>query len=78
MPLYEFECLHCDLRFEELIRGDVQAACPTCRSIDVQKLLSAPAVHTHGGASHLFPVVGPHSCPPLDAPPCGTACCRLP
>ena len=44
MPLYEFKCRTCGHTFEELIRNqadEAEAACPTCGTKDVQRLLSA-------------------------------------
>ena len=43
MPLYEFECHGCGARFELLVRGEVPA-CPSCKSIDLERLLSMFAV----------------------------------
>ena len=58
MPLYEYQCEPCNQSFEILIRGagDV-ARCPRCRSIEVIKLLSVPAVaHTSDGRGSTLPV----------------------
>ncbi len=57
MPLYEFKCRTCGRSFEELIRNqadEAEAACPTCGTKDVQRLLSATSlgfVSVGGGAS---------------------------
>jgi putative FmdB family regulatory protein len=32
MPIYEFECEGCGLRFEELVAAGASVACPECRS----------------------------------------------
>jgi putative FmdB family regulatory protein len=41
MPIYEYHCLGCDERFEELVRGpDAAVACPGCQGAEVQRLLS--------------------------------------
>jgi putative FmdB family regulatory protein len=42
MPLYEYECVACQHRFEELVSptGSTFVACPECTSSDVSKLLS--------------------------------------
>ncbi|NLF00981.1 MAG: zinc ribbon domain-containing protein [Anaerolineales bacterium] len=49
MPLYEYECQACGARFEKLVRSISQRpehiACPACHSSDLQRLISAPAVH---------------------------------
>lgn len=41
MPIYEFECARCQVRFEELIDSDAQApACPSCGTINARRILS--------------------------------------
>lgn len=41
MPIYEFECLDCGHRFEELTSSDTRAfACPGCGSKEIQRRLS--------------------------------------
>ena len=44
MPVYEFACKKCDKKFELLILGSAKAACPSCSTEDVERLLSLPAV----------------------------------
>jgi putative FmdB family regulatory protein len=46
MPLFEFRCRGCGKTFEALVRPqDVKAPqCPSCSSVDLEKLLSTPAV----------------------------------
>jgi putative FmdB family regulatory protein len=45
MPIYEYACRSCAHRFELLIRGtSATPACPACKSGDLEKLLSLPAV----------------------------------
>jgi putative FmdB family regulatory protein len=45
MPIYEYACRSCDHRFEALIRGtSATPACPECKSTDLEKLLSLPAI----------------------------------
>jgi putative FmdB family regulatory protein len=40
MPLYEYDCRACGHRFEALVRtGDVPA-CPSCKSADLDRILS--------------------------------------
>ncbi|MGC4114350.1 MAG: zinc ribbon domain-containing protein [Myxococcales bacterium] len=58
MPLYEFKCRTCGHTFEELIRNhadEADAACPTCGTKDVQRLLSTTSLGfvsvAGGGAS---------------------------
>ena len=57
MPIYEYRCDNCNRVFEKLIRSLSQPPeiiCPHCQSRQVQRLISAPAVHTGsegGGAA---------------------------
>ena len=45
MPIFEYECLECDHRFEHLQRtSGPQAACPVCEAENVQRLVSLCAV----------------------------------
>jgi len=44
MPLYEFSCAACGTHFEMLMREGSIPACPSCRSEQVEKQLSAFAV----------------------------------
>jgi len=47
MPIYDFHCRGCGHEFEALVRAqDPPASCPSCRSTDVEKLLSAFALKT--------------------------------
>jgi putative FmdB family regulatory protein len=42
MPIYEFECEACGVRFEELVEPDVSAlACPDCGSEQTRRLMSS-------------------------------------
>jgi len=45
MPVYEYSCKACGHEFETLVRGDTPS-CPACRSEDLEKLLSLPAVRS--------------------------------
>ena len=41
MPIYEYTCGGCDVRFERLIRSaDQEVRCPTCDSDTVTKMFS--------------------------------------
>ena len=40
MPIYEFQCLKCGARFEELVRAGAKAPCPQCKSCEVQRRYS--------------------------------------
>jgi putative FmdB family regulatory protein len=44
MPLYEYTCRGCRKRFEALVFGKEQPACPKCKSRDLEKLFSTFAV----------------------------------
>jgi putative FmdB family regulatory protein len=47
MPLYEYRCLACRHEFEALVRAqDPAPACPSCKSGDLEKLLSAASMST--------------------------------
>ena len=41
MPLHEYECRACGLCFEQLVRGSTTPVCPSCRSEDLERLVSA-------------------------------------
>ncbi|HSD10258.1 MAG TPA: zinc ribbon domain-containing protein [Candidatus Binatia bacterium] len=62
MPLFEYECRGCGIRFEELVRGSAAVVCPRCSGEDVVKLLSRFAV---GSAP------GERSAAPAEPGPCG-------
>ena len=40
MPLYEYECRQCHDRFELLVRGRDRGECPSCKSQDIERLVS--------------------------------------
>jgi putative FmdB family regulatory protein len=44
MPLYEYTCRGCRKRFEALVFGKEQPACPKCKGRDLEKLFSTFAV----------------------------------
>ena len=41
MPLYEYECRQCGQQFEALVRPGSPAACASCGSGDLDRLLSS-------------------------------------
>jgi len=41
MPIYEFECEECGVRFEELVAAGAAAACPACGAERVRRLYSS-------------------------------------
>jgi putative FmdB family regulatory protein len=45
MPMFEYACKACGKEFEALVRSqDPAPACPACRSADLEKLISKPAI----------------------------------
>jgi putative FmdB family regulatory protein len=53
MPIFEYACRSCGERFEVLVRTGSKPACPKCAGVDLEKLLSLPAIKsetTHGAA----------------------------
>ena len=51
MPIYEYICKRCEHRFEELVLGSEQPACPSCAAEQVEKQLSVFAVNSPSGGS---------------------------
>ncbi len=47
MPIFEFECLDCRHRFEELTRGHEKICCPQCKSGNLSKLISSFGTNAH-------------------------------
>jgi putative FmdB family regulatory protein len=47
MPIYDFHCRACGHQFEALVRPQDEAtSCPSCKSPDLERLLSSFAVST--------------------------------
>ena len=47
MPLFEYRCNACRHEFEALVRAqDPAPACPSCKSGDLEKLLTAASMST--------------------------------
>ena len=44
MPIYEYKCRGCGHCFEAIVRGSDAPPCPSCRSQDLERLLSMFAV----------------------------------
>jgi putative FmdB family regulatory protein len=40
MPLFEYQCRDCEKPFEAFVTSDRKAACPTCGSENLRKMLS--------------------------------------
>lgn len=48
MPILEYVCKECSHRFEKIVQGSQEPACPACDSANLDRLLSVFAV---GGKS---------------------------
>ena len=48
MPIFEYECRGCHDQFELLVLPKDTAACPSCNSTDLDKLLSISSVSSDG------------------------------
>ena len=51
MPLYEYYCPHCDIKFDLLrpfSRADAPAPCPECRGEDTKRAISLFASFSRG------------------------------
>ena len=46
MPLYEYTCRGCGHQFEALVRSGDTPACPSCKSQDLERLISAFGVNS--------------------------------
>ena len=46
MPIYEYRCEACGHEFETLVLGKTQPECPSCKSQDLERLMSLPTVHS--------------------------------
>jgi putative FmdB family regulatory protein len=44
MPIYEYTCQSCKHEFEALVRGGKTPVCPQCKSEQLEKKFSLPAV----------------------------------
>ena len=47
MPVYDFECIDCDIMFEEklpITESDKTVSCPFCQNKNTKKRLSIPTV----------------------------------
>ena len=44
MPIFEYRCKSCGQQFEALVRKSDTPTCPSCQSVDLEKLLSLPVV----------------------------------
>ena len=46
MPIYEYRCRECSHEFELFVRGAMTPACASCRSTELERLISLPRVHS--------------------------------
>jgi putative FmdB family regulatory protein len=46
MPIYDYKCRACGQQFEELVKLGQTPPCPECGGLDLEKLISLPAVST--------------------------------
>ena len=44
MPIFDYKCRSCGETFETLVRGTTTPSCPLCKSTDLERLLSLPAI----------------------------------
>ncbi|MGB9586640.1 MAG: FmdB family zinc ribbon protein [Armatimonadota bacterium] len=66
MPIYEFDCRKCGTRFEELCGIDSpDVTCPTCKSGDVERLISSFFSRSSGSSGS-----GSSSCGRCQRPSC--------
>jgi len=54
MPIYEYACRSCAHKFERLVRAGDTPACPSCRSLDLERLLSLSAISSDNTRQHSF------------------------
>lgn len=48
MPIHEYRCRGCQAAFETLVRTGDAPTCPSCRSADLERLVSLFAVDSDG------------------------------
>lgn len=73
MPMYEYGCLECRHRFDQLRRfdqDDTELICPHCNSERIERRLSLFAAHTRSG-SRTVVEAGPQ---PVSGGCCGGSC----
>jgi putative FmdB family regulatory protein len=62
MPTYEYQCEACKNEFTAMHKiSETAPKCPNCGG-DVRKMISAPAVHSGGGARNEAALSQGHGC----------------
>ena len=51
MPIYEFKCQDCDLRFEEILRSSSQRLKPTCPKFKTRDVFRVMSGFAAGGSA---------------------------
>ena len=46
MPIYDYSCRGCSHTFEALVLGGKSPTCPECKSQDLERMMSLPAVRS--------------------------------
>ncbi|HAO22959.1 MAG: FmdB family transcriptional regulator [Desulfobacteraceae bacterium IS3] len=73
MPIYEYHCEKCSGNFEFLVLGCDKPECPTCKSPDVNRLLSSCSFFSKGGHGEtLKAAAGASSCSGCTATSCSS------
>ena len=49
VPLFDFRCRSCGEEFEALVRPPAAPACPSCASVDLERLLSGFSFSVRSG-----------------------------
>ncbi|MDR1776593.1 MAG: zinc ribbon domain-containing protein [Desulfovibrio sp.] len=79
--MFDFVCLSCGTRFEELTHGDKNPVCPKCGAGGVKRQMSVPAPPQKKafpfkpGPARPMPGMAGCGMPPCGAPSCGMGGC---
>jgi putative FmdB family regulatory protein len=76
MPIYEYQCKKCGAVSEFLVYGSAapESACTSCGDAGLEKILSAPNVHTTA-ASSACQSLGCQTGPQCGSSPCASGGC---